>query len=196
MLSSMPFVPSGAKAGPIHSEPSHLLWGDHSHLSKSTKHNHSPIYFSVSTRFCDAPSLQDCHQCSCLCFGCWWPCPSCPRRTAAQWVSPEAFELRLSISHGRADWTGPRMGLRTWLASRVLNITTQSTWGDCLFFWLVFPISANEKIEDINGCPKNRSQMVSTRLASICVREGSPASQWCWLSWEHSHQKLSPRGLY
>lgn len=25
----------------------------------------------------------------------------------------------------------------------------------------MFPFSANEKIEDINGCPKNRSQMVS-----------------------------------
>lgn len=36
----------------------------------------------------------------------------------------------------------------------------------------MFPFSANEKIEDINGCPKNRSQMVSgTWLVSVYIKE-------------------------
>lgn len=81
--------------------------------------------FCSLQQFHDAPSLQDCCQCSCLCFSWWWPCPSCPWRTAAWWVSPEACKTRLSISHASAHWTNPSLGLRTWLASRVLNITTQ-----------------------------------------------------------------------
>lgn len=34
----------------------------------------------------------------------------------------------------------------------------------------IIQVVANDKIEDINGCPKNRSQMVSGSVGSICVR--------------------------
>lgn len=44
----------------------------------------------------------------------------------------------------------------------------------CLYFCLFLDTAANEKIEDINGCPKSRSQMVSIiynydLLSSGCV---------------------------
>lgn len=50
-------------------------------------------------------------------------------------------------------------------------------WNKCpwfSFFALLPPFffcfSANEKIEDINGCPKNRSQMVSSKVVCcLCV---------------------------
>ncbi|MEJ1286108.1 hypothetical protein NN561_017112 [Cricetulus griseus] len=34
----------------------------------------------------------------------------------------------------------------------------------------IIQVVANDKIEDINGCPKNRSQMVSGSIGSVCVR--------------------------
>lgn len=188
MLSNVALVPwSWVVTEPIHSEPSRLLWGGGTRLSQSPQAQSQLSLFPSLQYFHHVPSLQDCRRCSCLCFRWWRPCPSCPWRTVSRWVSPQACWMRLSISHASADWTNPSLGLRTWLASRVLNITTQSVCGGYLFYWLVFPFSANEKIEDINGCPKNRSQMVSGTQAREDWSYVSPASEWYWPSWKHSH---------
>lgn len=54
----------------------------------------------------------------------------------------------------------------------------------------MFPFTANDKIEDINGCPKNRSQMVSGSVGSVCVRLAGRVSERPEQLDKHSDQKL------
>jgi hypothetical protein len=57
------------------------LWGGcYDVCSQNPKHSHSSLYFPVSQHCHTIPFLQDCCQCSCLCFKWWRPCPSCPWR--------------------------------------------------------------------------------------------------------------------
>lgn len=73
--------------------------------------------------------------------------------------SPGLLDEAPHFTHS-LDQAGPSVGLRTCLESGVLTVIPECVSAVC-FANLLFPFTANDKIEDINGCPKNRSQMVS-----------------------------------
>lgn len=146
-------------------------------FSEPREHSHSSVRFPVCKHFHPAPSLQDCHQCSCLCLRWRRPCPSCPWRTAARWVKSWSL-LRASPVFHMPVLVGQTPG---WALGLAASKGPEHHCLQCVMiicFWLVFLFQQMRRSKTSMAVRRTDAQMVSdTRAVSVCVELVSPASK-------------------